>query len=380
MANKRKNWLLWFLLVFIALPFIQSYIPFINSGKLQGYYTESPDTTFSFGNWWKGTYQKGKTDFINDHIGFRPDFLRLNGQIDYSLFHKTNYGSPVVGKDNYLFYEDYIWAYYGRNFAGYPALQRQMARLKALQDTFSALGKTFILVYAPCKAWYCSDKLPPEMRSEPRPNNYKTCAHLGDSLGINQLDLNAWFLSMKDTTHELLYSRQGIHWTNYGSILGADSIVRYIERVRHIQMPHPCWTKTEHTTQPRDPDNDMDRILNLIWPIATETFCYPDLHFTQDPGITKLNAIHIGDSYNINLIRTGMIQNIYGHWQFWFSFKDIMNQQNYSEWTYPKIAGTDWKTELKNADCIVLMNTMINAHNLGNGFIDSAWNYYFQGR
>lgn len=369
------------LFVILLLPAVQHAVPFITSGPLFGYYTNAPDVTFSTAGWLNGSYQKSKAEYLNDHVGFRPDFLRINGQIDYSLFYKANYGGTVVGRDNFLFYDNYISAYYGLDYAGYPRLLQQMTRLKALQDTFTALGKTLIMVYAPCKAWYCSENIdPPARRTPDMPSNYLTCRHIGDSLGIDQIDLNEWFLQLKSTTRELLYSRQGIHWTNYGSILGGDSIIRYIEHMRNIKLPHPHWNSTIHTTEARNPDNDMGKILNLIWPVARDTFCYPELSYTTDSDISHINAIHIGDSYNINLITTGLMQQVYGSWQFWFSFKNVFNEKTYDGWTYPQIVDTDWKGELARADCIILLNTPKNTDYIASGFIDSAYQFYFPGR
>jgi len=381
MKPEKSKLIFAFLFIVLFLPLIQQTLPFIHSGKLFGFYSDAPDVSFSIGKWWDGSYQKAKSDYFNDHVGFRPDLLRLNGQADYSLFGKTNYGGTVVGKDNYLFYENYVWAYYGKDFAGYEPLRRQMTELKAVQDTLSRLGISLILVYSPCKAWYCGEAIIKGLKPPfQKPNNYKTCVHLGDSLGINQIDMNAWFVSMKDTSKELLYSRQGIHWTNYGSILGADSLARYMERLRHIRMPHPHWTRVLHTTQANDPDKDMGNILNLIWPIASETFCYPDLQFSTDTTVARIRAIHIGDSYNINFIKTGMMQHMYADWQFWFSFKDIFNEKTYNDWTYPQVKDYDWRGALLHADCIVLLNTPKNTAPIANGFIDSAYRYFFPAR
>ncbi len=369
------------LFISLLLPLLQQCLPFITSGKLMGYFSESPDITFSFQKWWDGSYQRAKESYINDHIGFRPDLVRSNGQIDYSLFHKANYAGASVGQDNYLFLDGYISAYYGEDYAGLPRLKKQMVRLKALQDTFATMGKSIILVYAPCKAWYCTRYLPDHAKkAEHLPNNYKTCARLGDSLGINYIDMNAWFISMREKTSELLFAKQGIHWTNYGSVLGGDSLVKYMEHLRHIHLPHPYWTKAEHTSKALYPDNDLANILNTIWPPTTETFFYPELHYTHDSTTTKLKVIHIGDSFNFNMVITGFMKNVYSEWQYWFFFKNVFTNKSDDIWKYNQIEELNWKDEIKKADCIVLLNTVKNTDNIASGFIDSAYNYYFQER
>jgi hypothetical protein len=377
MKKKIKNGLLAFIFVILLLPLLQQNLQVIDSGKLYGYYTNSPDIDFSWQKWFDGTYQEGKTNFLNDHLGFRPDLLRLNGQIDYSIFQKIDYGGAVMGSDNYMYYDEYINAYYGRDYKGYDVLHGRMMRLKALQDTLSHLGKTLILVYAPCKVWYYPEHIPWNLRSSiSRPNNYKTSERIGDSLGINQIDLNKWFLTLKDTSREMLYSKQGIHWTNYGSILGCDSLIKYIEQLRHIHMPHPKWLNLLHTTDARDPDNDMGKLSNLIFPVVKETYCYPELYYTGDTTATKPDLIFVGDSYSANLIRTGVMQHMGRRWQFWMGFKNVLNDNdNYG--TQLNIASYDWKSEMGKADCIIVLNTPMNTFNIGGGFIEAAYDYYY---
>ena len=374
-----KNGLLVFVFVVLLLPFLQQNLQVIDSGKLFGYYTNTADTSFSLVGWFDGTYQERKTNFFNDHLGFRPDLLRLNGQIEYSFFQKVDYGGIVVGSDHYLYFENYINSYYGRDFRGYKELDERMKKLKMIQDTLAHLGKSLILVYAPCKAWYCAEHIPWNYRSSAsRKNNYIVSASIGDSLGISQIDLNKWFLTLKDTTNEMLYSKQGIHWTNYGSILGWDTIIRYIENRRHIHMIHPRWSQVLHTTDARDPDKDIHDIANLIFPFAEETYCYPELYYTDD-STAKPNLIFVGDSYSANFIRTEVMQHMGGKWQFWFGFKVVVNKDDL--WGIRvKITSYDWKSELSKADCIIILNTPTNASNLGGGFIEAAYDFYYPGK
>ena len=373
-----KKGLVVFVMAVLLLPFIQACFPFITSGKLQGYFTNAGDIDLSWKNWFDGSYRDNKSNYLNDHVGFRPDLLRLNSQIDFSLFQKSNYGGTTPGKDDYLFYTDYIDAYYGRDAVDYNILKERMIKFKALQGALARRGKTLVLVYAPCKAWYCPEYIPSGMK-EPRGshNNYEMSVAIGDSLGIDQIDFNAWFLSMRKTTKEILYSRQGIHWTNYGAILGGDSIIKYIEHTRHIHMAHPQWNRVIHTTAARRPDNDMGDILNLIFPLVSDTFCYPELTYTNDTAITKPNCLYIGDSYNINLLTTGIIQNTDAQWELWFYWKKIFNDSNWDkDVEHPKIADYDWKTAIDNTDCIVMMYTPKNTKYLGDGFIEQAYDYY----
>lgn len=355
------------------LPFLQHMLHFIDSGKLYGYYTDAPDISFSWTRWFDGTYQRGKDDYLNDHTGFRPDLLRLNGQIKFSLYRAPDYGSTVLDKDNYLYYENYINAYFGEDFIGNKPILEKLLKLKALQDTFAKLNKSLILVYSPSKAFYNASSITYLNKCAIK-NGTNTQAYrrIGDSLGINQVDFNAWFVFMKNTSKELLFSKQGIHWTVYGAIIAADSMIRYIENLRHIKMAHPAWTKIEHTTVPRETDNDIGRVLNLIFPVAIETYSYPELHFT-DSAVTKPVAIFIGDSFTWTLITSDIMKNVFSTWEFWDYFRQVHKEDTPDQ----KMEDYNWVNALDNADCIILLYNSINLPELGNGFIEKAYNYYF---
>ncbi len=369
------------LLCLLLLPYMQQRFQLLFDGKFDGYYPFSKDLEFSPATWFDGTYATGINAYYNDHIGFFPYLVQLNSQIDYSLFQKLDYGGTTLGDNNYLFYSDYVDAYYGRDFVGYQLPLERMTKLKRLQDTLEQMGKTMVLVYAPCKAWYCAEYIPALFRGAKGANNYLTAKRIGDSLGIHQIDFNAWFLQLKQTTKEPLYSRQGIHWTNYGSLLGADSLVRYIEQARHIRMAHPRWDEVVHTTVPRVPDNDMSAILNLLFPVTKDTFCYPVVHCSGDSGTAKPRCIYIGDSNFINFIHMGVPQAVNSDWQFWFYFNSILNNGHQSDdGSSAKVSDTDWKKEVQQTDCIVLMYTPATCTGMGNGFIEALYASYFPGK
>ncbi len=368
-----------FLFTILWLPYLQHKFHVIDSGTLHGYFTNSDSVDLTIRGWFDGAYQPGTNNYYNDHIGFRQDLVRLNAQIDYSLFQKLDYGATTLGSDNYLYFDDYIEAYYGRDFVGSAQLAERMLKLKRVQDTLGKLGKTVIMVYAPCKAWYYPEHIPASLAyPKGAGNNYLTSKHAGDSLGVNQIDFNAWFLSMKETTKDLLFSRQGIHWTNYGAMLAGDSLVRYIERVRGISMPHPRWQKINKTTQAILPDNDMADILNLIFPITVDTLSYPEVYYLpEDSGKTRPKCIYIGDSYVINLLRTELVQHINSEWQFWFYYKHVLNDTNYLADHYLKVADQNLKNEVTKADCIILLQTPKNTNQTGYGFIEDLYAVFY---
>jgi SGNH hydrolase-like domain, acetyltransferase AlgX len=378
MENKKAR-LFILLYVALALPLLQKSFGLTETKWLKGDVSNSADVDFSWNTWWDGTYQLKKNSYFNDQAGFRPDLVRINNQLDYWLFKKLHSGFVVIGKNHCLYQEDYINSYYGRDYVGYDSISNRLTKLKAIQDTLASLGKTIVLIHAPCKAFFYPEYFPDRMKgAKVAPTNYETCVRLADSLKINQVDFNARFISLKKTCPELLYPMQGIHWTVYGSLLAGDSLTRYMEGLRHVQMPHIVWSKSERTIKARDTDDDLFSILNLILPITKEQFTYPQYSFANDSTKYRPRAIYIGDSFISNWIHDGFMANVNREWEYWFYFNLIVNAvSGDNPANCAKVQDSDWMAKIRKADCVVLMYTSHNMNQLGNGFIEKAYDYYY---
>jgi hypothetical protein len=380
MAESTRKILLVIVLVFLLLPKLQQIFPVIESAPLSGIFHTSPNIGFSIDQWIDGSYQETKSKYLNDNISFRPDLIRLNCQVDYSLFYKLNTGWAVLGKNNCLFDITYINAWSGADFLGYNTICSRMVKLRALQDTFARLGKSLILVHAASKAYYYSDCIPDQLvPPEKRPTNFATCLRIGDSLGIKQLDFNTWFCAMRSTSRELLYPKQGLHWSYYGGMLAADSLVHYIEKLRKINMPHPRWANPIHSSEPKSPDNDLVATLNLIWPFTTETFTYGTTICDSDKTKTKPSAIYIGDSFTWALVDNNVFDCINSNWEFWYYFRERFKRGGAPREALP-MEHYDWQAAIDRTDYIVLLYSAPILDRLGSGFIEKEYEHYFPGR
>jgi hypothetical protein len=378
MDNRMKRSLFVFLFIILLLPSLQQGLSFFTTRKLYGYFVIAPDIELTWRTWWNAAYGEGKRAYINDHFGLRPEVLAINNEVDYLLFHKYHATWIAPGKDHYLFQTLHIDAYYGKDYIGYAPIRERMRQLKAVQDTLGRLGVTLILAYAPDKAFFYPEYFTDNYKKQKKgAGNFETYVRTGDSSGINQIDYNTWFVSLKNTSNDLLFTRQGIHWSVYGSWLAADSLVRYIEKHRNIRMPRPQWTTTEHTGQARDADDDLVKTLNLIVPFTKETYSYPIVSYHQRVGMVKPKVIYIGDSFLETWMREGFMDSTNTDWQIWSHFENRWNKDNPRDKSQLVIAGYDWKKEIKNTDCIVIMYTSFNLPRLADGFIENAYGYFY---
>ena len=380
MAQKARIWIFAFIALVLFLPLTQKAFQYINSAPLNGEYKVAPDLDFSWQQWFDGSYWAGKDKYINDNMGLRPDLIRLNNQVDFSLFGKIHSEWRLVGNNSCIFQDVYIRSYLGEDFSGYPYIVEKVRKMKAIQDTLQKLGKSLIFVQSPCKAFFYPEYFPAEFKDSVKGiSNFEAYKRVADSIGVNQVDLNTWFVSMKKSSTELLYPKQGFHWSEYGAYLGADSVIKYIEHLRGIHMLHPVCTGIEHTTKARFKDDDITKTMNLIYPFVRETFSYPQLKYEGDNTIIKPNLIYVGDSFLFQWLDNGIMDNTDSHWQIWYYNETLINKDIREEDKH-LLGNYDEIGEIGKADCIIIMFTSRNLDNLGRNFIENTYNHYYPAR
>lgn len=382
MKNNTQTILFFFLLLFISFPFLQQNLSFFDSGKLSGAVTPISDPVFSWGSWWTGAYQQQKNVYLNDNTGCRPDLVRLNNQVDYWLYDKLHANGVVIGKDECLYEKFYIDEYNGLDFMGDDYIGKEIIKLKKVQDTLEHLGKTFVFIYAPSKAWYFPDKFPPSLikKGVIQGTNYETFKRLGNTIGLHQLDFNGWFLAMKDTTKHLLFSKLGTHWTVYGSLLASDSLIKYIEKVRNIHIPELQWKEIVYNDTPKRTDDDLAAGLNLISRFKKERFSYPNYFYNDEGNRTKPKAIYIGDSFLWTLVNNGLMNSINKDWQVWYYFNEAWTNKSFSGLEPMRyLEDFRWQNDLLNTDYVVVLYTPANfkGFNFNGSFIEKMYQYFY---
>lgn len=379
MKEKPLYLLLGFLALLLWLPLLQGQLKIVNSGTLSGMVAADTTTTqFTPERWLDGSFQQAVNEKAQVNTGFRPDFIRLRNQLDYTLFRKVN-AQVVVGRNNNLFEQAYIDAYFGRDFAGSEAIQERVRKLKYVQDTLDKLGKTLVFIYAPNKARFMPENLPRQAYDETRtgPTNYDVYKKYGEAAGLRQIDFNAWFRDAGRKTKHPVYGRPGIHWTEYGALLAADSFRNFMNALPHHRfvLPELIWNDAQEgvTSGPQGAEDDLGKLLNLIVPISDNTFFHPYLEVRTDDKQPKPAAIYIADSYMWMWRDIGIPQRLNSRYQFWSYFYDVWS----SEWSGKKnIKDIDPMAEVMRSDWIVMLYTECNFARPGGDFPERAYAYF----
>jgi hypothetical protein len=357
----------------MATPLFLMNFPLVKEKNLSGHFSVSPLPglkQLTPGGWFSGKFQEEVTTGFNENIGLRKSLIRVNNQLDYSLFRIIHAEGFIAGKNGYLYEEDYIREYTGAYFIGKSALDKKLEKLYDVRRLLKKRGIDLILVFEPGKATFFPEYIPSRYNPKHRTlSNYDYMRTKLRALDMNYLDLSSWFLSMKDTSRYDLFPRYGMHWTIYGMTLAVDTLSRYIASVRGTDLPRVRVSELEFSKEPRSTDNDIEEMTNLLFPLPSGSYVYPVNVFGKDTMTRSLDVLVIGDSYYRN-IKDDYSQYLFRTDTFWY----------YNSKVYPHIHTnlvyvdhSNLLQKLEQYQVILLMVSEINLHCGFWNFVDQAY-------
>lgn len=365
-----KSFIVIGILFFLFVPLIQNQFHLKKYIRpLKGSYSSVQDTSISLNTWLSGNYQTVKDKYLAQNFGLRNYFVMLDNQIAYKLFKATSISNVIVGKGDFLYETEYINSYYGNDFVGLNELIARYKKVKELQDYLSSIGIDLEIVFAPSKAAFYPEFIPDSWKYQKKLSNYDCATALCQKLKIHHVDFNAWFKKIKDVTPYDLYPKTGIHWSNYGALIAADSLKKHIEFNTKLNLRGFVIKNIAYADSLLHPDDDMGIVMNLLKPIKTLPMPYATYSWQEDEtNTTKPRALIIADSYFWQIYSQGLANNFFTDPKFWY-----YNQSIYPETeAIREVSKLDIAEEIKKQQVIVIMATEINVHDIGWGFIEKA--------
>ncbi len=362
------------LMVILFTPLFQQVTGLVNETPLRGAIKKVPKPYFTWHDWFDGKYQKAAESYLNTKFGFRNAMVRVNNQLYYSLFNKAKANGVVIGKKKYLYEYSYIDAYYGTDFLGTDTIHNMIMKMRAVQDTLEKQGKTLLMVLAPGKATFFPEYIPDRYKREKKRTNLMEYVKQATMYGIRYLNFSDWFVRMKDTARYALYPKTGIHWSYYGMSLAVDSIVKTLEGLQHVDLPDIIWKKIEISRKLRDPDRDIEKGMNLIFPLPNHPMPYPVLD-VDTAGKTRPDALVIADSYYWQMFNKKLPHRLFKNHEFWFYNRQIFpKRKDGVKWANE----LDLAEELSKKDIIILLCTEPVLKRMFWGFVDDAYDVYYR--
>jgi hypothetical protein len=367
-----KNILFGLLMLMTGLPLIQRTVPVFSEEPLKGAYEIPVKPEATVKTILNGEYQEAYNDFAEHTIGLRPLLVRLNNQIAFSVFDTALASGVIIGKQRYLYEINYIKAFKGWDYIGDEALRQQVEKAVFVYKKLREAGKTLIFVMAPGKASFFPEYIPDHYlkKQSGEKTNYESLRKAYKENQLPLIDFNRWFVDMKDTVSFPLYPQCGIHWSAYGVALSLDSLIRYIEKDRNIDMVDFGWNGFDQPDTLRSPDYDIAEGMNLLFSIPHYPMAYPRIWFGSEEGKTKPNALVVADSYYWNIFGTGLSARIFNDNSFWYYNTEAHNPA----WDSPKrTTDIDISEAAGKADVIIIMATEANLYRFPYGFTERLY-------
>lgn len=372
-----KKSIFFLIVILVSIPMVQQFVKFANVKPLKGAIKNVEKPALTLENWLSGEYQMQEEDYINHNFGFRSSFVRLHNQLDFWLFDKINAKSVLVGKDGYLYELSYIYEYLGRNFLGKDIIDSKIATIKSVSDSLSARGIDLVILFAAGKASYYPEFFPDSLQSKTKTiSNFDYFTHAVDSVGILNIDFNSWFVKIKDTVSYPLFTKGGIHWSKYGEYLVIDSLIRYVENLRGVNLPHFKVDEFIISSTPRYRDNDIGDGMNLIFPHSTAPMAYPEISIDKSQPWDTINAMVVADSYYWEMYNEGLSKDVFNNGQFWYYNRKIFSQE--PNWATLPVNETDIRSEVEKNDIVFLLQTEATLYRFGFGFLEKEHELYAQ--
>lgn len=360
----------------LFLPMFQQKIKFIDLKPLNGSFETVNSPYFSSYDWFEGKYQAQQQDYLNQNIGFRNFFVRLYNQLHYTLYNQARANGVIIGKDNYLYEENYIKAHLGRDFIGADKIKEKTKKIKIISDTLKRKGIDLIILLAPGKGSFYPEFIPESYHPQNKSTtNYEVYKREISKKGIHLLDFHSWFREMKETSLYPLFPKTGIHWSKYGELLSVDSMINYINYIQKEKyIPQLFIGDIETSTKMRDTDDDIEKGMNLLFEIEDLSMGYPHFQIQHDNTSNKVKVLTVADSYYWGMFNWGCSRDAFNEGQFWFYNKQIYPD---SYTTPVNVDDINIVEQVEKNDVVILLSTDANLYKFAFGFIDQLYDGYF---
>jgi hypothetical protein len=190
-----------------------------------------------------------------------------------------------------------------------------------------------------------------------------------DKLGINYIDNVTYFKEIKDKIDYPLFPKTGTHWSNIAATHAFDSIIRYMEVLGNKNLLNVELSE-KYADDTRQPDDDLEQLLNIIFKIRPNVNYYTDVTVIPDSTAVKPNLITIGDSYFWTISYNIPLTKIFKESPYWY-----YNSTIYFDKENSSTKDIDFAKELMDADFIMLNYCTVQLYDLGSKFLPKALVY-----
>lgn len=234
MSVKRKNSIFLVIVFFICL-----WLPFVFSDKKGGKVSLTENRTLATFPDFSSIHglRSGLENWINDNVGFREQFSKMNVFLNYNLFHTSPTEKVIIGKNGWFFYTPDNNIDIARGT--YPLTQEMLENIKSnqekIQSELKKRGIEYVLVLTPSKT-----SIYPEMingcdcSTRQTPIDIVT-DYLKKNTTINVINTKPALLEAKKD--ETVFFKTDTHWNYEGAYIGYKTLAQNLYQNGFISVP-----------------------------------------------------------------------------------------------------------------------------------------------
>ncbi|MEI8137456.1 MAG: hypothetical protein WCH21_09060, partial [Bacteroidota bacterium] len=249
-----------------------------------------------------------------------------------------------------------------------------LKQIKFVSDYMSKIGKHLVIILAPGKAAYYPEYIPHKYKKVNDSTNYKYISSGLKNEGLNIIDFHKWFIENKTKSKYPLYPQFGTHWSNYGSVLAADSIIKKIEILKKIDMPNLIYNQI-YLKQPIYIDYDIAEGMNLLFRFKSFDMAYPRISTERLKKKKRPNVLVVSDSFYWGMYDFGISKSFNNH-HFWYYNKQVYPDSHNAE---VLVDNSKLADEINNHDVFMVIVTDANLPKMGWGFFENLENLFKTG-
>ena len=369
------------LMLFLFSFMIQEHFKPFETKELRGYYQKPKKPTVSWKSYKSGLLQQKTEHYITNYFGFREPIIRLYHQICWDLFGKEFVSYIHSGKQGWLYYGHNIRDYYGTEMydwfadttAARQTYEKEVRLLNKVKGILEQYDVTLLTFIAPSKGVVYPEFLPNQERDTTSLNARVYYARRFAETGIPCFEMNPYFLQMKDTCRFCLFPPTGDHW-NFSCVYATDSLLRFMEPLRGIHLPHVEYGD-EYLTEcsiGEDRNRDLEGELNLLRPIRVNpkyASLEREYHVVCDTNTTKPAVLFIGNSFLQRSIAYLPPEELFSDFQFWY-YNRVAYQG--ADQVIDSVKDLQRLDYLLDADYIVFFSSASQMYRATEGFAEDA--------
>jgi len=360
----------------LTLPTFQQLTRVFDLKGLNGFNDPVEVPKLTYENYVTGKFQSQVDEYLNMNFGFRERLIPLYNQYAWDFYKKTENNGVFFGKDNWLYfyemlqdqYESLTYKYCSSGEEMAQTFERDARMVYYLQEILKEYGTTLFVCIAPSK-----NEVFPEFLPENDRFNHEGGVHADEfyvkrftELGVNFLDLNTYYKSLKGHVDYPLFYKAGSHYSHIAATYTSDTLVKYMEAVSGLDIKDFSFDEP-YVTTPQNIDRDMENLYNLMRPIERVDYQYVNITPIPDSTSAKLRWLTIGDSFYWNIAEKIRDAGLFESTPFWYYAKEVYFDPGIFNAYERNVVD-----ELLEADIVTILWCPINLYALEHNFIYNA--------